>query len=146
MSWDPRGATVVVTGAARGIGAAVVRSLYARGTNVVLAGLEPGLLEQRAAEIGPRTLATECDVASAERLDAAVLATIERFGAIDAVVANAGGNAVGTMKGTTADVWERVVGIDLLGVVRAVRAVLPRLVARQGFKGAISALGQAASA
>lgn len=143
MSWTVQGRTVVVTGAARGIGAAAAQALHERGMNVVLAGLEAESLEQRAAEIGSRTLVVECDVTDAEQLDATVEATLDRFGTIDAVVANAGVNAVGTMETSAAETWERVVEVNLFGVVRTVRAVLPHIISSRGYILPVSSLAGA---
>lgn len=143
MSWKVEGRTVIVTGAARGIGAAAGRALHERGMNVVLAGLEAELMEQRAAEIGPRTLVVDCDVTNAERLEAAVDATLERFGSIDAVVANAGVNAVGTMETSDTETWEKVVEVNLFGVVRTVRAVLPHIISSRGYILPVSSLAGA---
>lgn len=143
MSWNMQGRTVVVTGAARGIGAAAALALHERGMNVVLAGLEAELMEQRAAEIGSRTLVVECDVTSTDQLDATVDATIDRFGSIDAVVANAGVNAVGTMETSETETWEKVVEVNLFGVVRTVRAVLPHIISSRGYILPVSSLAGA---
>jgi len=131
--WDIRGRTALVTGAARGIGAETARELHARGMNVVLAGLEPERLQALAAELAPQALAVECNVTSAAELADAVRAAVERFGAIDALIANAGVNAVGTLETSDPATWERVIEVNLLGVVRSVRAALPQVIARHGY-------------
>src|SRR4051794_5989794 len=84
------GKTVLITGAARGIGASAARECAARGANVALVGLEGEELERTAAACGPTAAAFEADVTDRAGLDAAVAEAVERFGGLDAVVANAG--------------------------------------------------------
>ena len=70
---------VVITGAARGIGALLARRLHERGARVALLGIEPELLEATASECGGAPW-FECDVADRSQVDAAVTAAVERLG------------------------------------------------------------------
>ena len=132
-TYDVRGRTVLITGAARGIGLESARRLYARGANVALVGLEPELLEQRAAELGDRAAAFEADVTDWDTLGAAVDGAVERFGGIDVAIANAGLAAVGSVMGGEIHAFERTIEVNLLGVWRTNRLVLPHVVARGGY-------------
>jgi len=80
----------IVTGAASGFGAAIARSYAREGAKVVIADLNEAGAGAVAAEIGAAALAVKCDVTSRADIDAAVAATLEKFGAIDIVVNNAG--------------------------------------------------------
>ena len=84
------GKSVLITGAARGIGAELARKAAARGARVALVGLEPELLAAVADELGPEHLWLETDVTDADALKAAVQRTVDTFGGLDIVVANAG--------------------------------------------------------
>src|SRR4051812_29800979 len=98
--WPLAGRTVLITGAARGIGAESARQLREKGAKLALVGLEPELLEQRATELGGDTAWFEANVSEPEELERAVAGTVERFGGIDVVIANAGiagGGPVATM-------------------------------------------------
>src|ERR687897_2131014 len=88
--WTTRGKTVLITGAARGLGAETARRVAARGANVALAGLEPEELQRVAAQCGSNAAWFECDVTDADALEGAIAGTVERFGGIDVVMANAG--------------------------------------------------------
>jgi NAD(P)-dependent dehydrogenase (short-subunit alcohol dehydrogenase family) len=125
------GKVVLITGAARGIGERTARLAAARGARVALVGLEQERQAELAAELGGA--AFEADVTDQAQLDAAVAATVERFGGIDVVVANAGIANNGTVAVTPVDVLARVIEVNLLGVVRTVGAALPHVTARRGY-------------
>lgn len=132
-SRDLTGKTVLVTGAARGIGAAAVARFHARGANVALVGLEPDRLELRAKELGKRAAWFEADVTDDAAVRAAVDGTVEQFGGIDVAIANAGVSFIGSLADQPMDTWLRTIDVNLLGVYRTDRAVLPHLVESGGY-------------
>jgi NAD(P)-dependent dehydrogenase (short-subunit alcohol dehydrogenase family) len=146
MDWTTRGKTVLITGAARGLGAETARRVAARGANVALVGLEPEELERVAAQCGKNAAWFECDVTDTEALERAVQSTIERFGGIDVVMANAGIAPGGMVRSTDPAAFERTIEINLLGVWRTVRATLPHVIDRQGYVLVIASLAAAVHA
>ncbi len=129
------GRTVLITGAAGGIGGAAATALYERHANIVLCDLDPSLVEERASGFGPdRALGVGVDVTSRDQLDEAVRQAVARFGGIDVVFANAGitVDPPATIAGVDEGAFERVIEVDLLGVWRTVRAALPQVIARRG--------------
>ncbi len=130
---DLSGKTAFITGAARGIGAATAERLHTRGANVALVGLEPERLQANAERIGERTLAVEADVTDLAALEQAVAQTVERFGGIDIVVANAGLSFTGTLATAPVEQVERTLAVNLLGVWRTDRAVAREIISRRGY-------------
>ncbi len=141
--YDVSGKVVLITGAARGIGAEAARQLYAKGAQLSLVGIEPELLEQRAQELGPRAAWFEADVTDVAELERAVEATVERFGGIDVLIANAGIAPIGTVATIDPAAFERTIEVNLLGVWRTVRAALPYVTARRGYILPIASLAAA---
>jgi NAD(P)-dependent dehydrogenase (short-subunit alcohol dehydrogenase family) len=140
---DLRGKTVLVTGAARGIGAESARQLSARGARVALVGLEPDELARVAAQCGPDAAAFEADVTDRDALAAAVAAAVERFGGIDVVIANAGVAPTGFVRSMDPAAFERTIEVNLLGVWRTVKACLPHVIERRGYVLVIASLAAA---
>jgi NAD(P)-dependent dehydrogenase (short-subunit alcohol dehydrogenase family) len=138
-----RGKTVLITGAARGLGAETARRVAARGANVALVGLEPEELQRVAAQCGSNTVWFECDVTDVDALERVVQGTVERFGGIDVVMANAGIAPGGMVRSTDPAAFERTIEINLLGVWRTVRAALPHVVDRRGYVLVIASLAAA---
>jgi NAD(P)-dependent dehydrogenase (short-subunit alcohol dehydrogenase family) len=137
------GKTVLITGPARGIGAETARQLAAGGARLGLAGLEPERLEELAAEL-PEAAWFETDVRDAAALERAAAGTVERFGGIDVVIANAGvPPPVTTVEHVDPAAFERVIEINLLGVWRTVRAALPHVLERRGYVLTIASLAAA---
>src|SRR5918998_2422580 len=146
MSWDLRGKTVLITGAARGIGAESARRAAAAGANVALVGLEPQELERVAAQCGSNAAAFECDVTDWDALERAVEGALERFGGIDVVMANAGIAPAGMTRSMDPMAFERTIEINLLGVWRTVRACLPQVIERRGYVLVIASMAAAVHA
>jgi NAD(P)-dependent dehydrogenase (short-subunit alcohol dehydrogenase family) len=128
-----RGKVVLVTGAARGIGAGVARDLAAKGATVALVGLEADELAAVARECGPDAGAWEADVTSWADLEKATAEIVARYGRIDVVLANAGIAATGFTRSIDPAAFERVINVDLLGVWRTVRVTLPHLIETRGY-------------
>ncbi|HEX6374060.1 MAG TPA: SDR family oxidoreductase [Longimicrobium sp.] len=124
---------VLITGAARGIGAETARQVAKRGARVSLVGREPRLLAEVAAELGPGHVWYEADVTDQAALDRAVAATVAALGGIDVVFANAGIASNGTVAVTPVDALVRTIEVNLIGVVRTISATLPHVTARSGY-------------
>src|SRR5437763_5961753 len=132
--YDVNGKVALVTGAGQGIGLAVAQALAARGARVVLVDLNGEQVQQAAAGLGAdRAMGLAADVTDRAAMGAAVEATVERFGGLDVVVANAGiAPTPTTVRAMSEAEFERVVEVDLLGVYRTVAAALEQIVARKG--------------
>ncbi|RBY85533.1 SDR family oxidoreductase [Blastococcus sp. TF02A-30] len=126
------GQSVLITGAARGIGAALARKVAARGARVALVGLEPEELARVADELGPEHLWVEADVTDPEALEAAVQRTVDTFGGLDAVVANAGIAPLTTVMTSSAHALARTIEVNLIGTMLTAHAALPHIAERRG--------------
>jgi NAD(P)-dependent dehydrogenase (short-subunit alcohol dehydrogenase family) len=124
---------VLITGAARGIGAETARRLAARGARVSLVGLEADRLAELAGELGRQAVWFEADVTDQQAMERAVAETVRAFGGIDVVLANAGIASNGTVAIAPADALVRTVEVNLVGVIRTVSAALPAITARRGY-------------
>ena len=145
--YDVNGRTVIITGAARGIGAGSARRLHAKGANVALVGLEPDRLEALAAELGPdRAAVFVADTTDVAALERAVGGAIARFGGIDVGIANAGIQMTGAVATAPAGSVERTLAVNLLGVWRTDRALLAPITSRGGYLLNIASLAAASHA
>ncbi len=127
------GRVVLITGAARGIGEHTARLAARRGARLALVGLEPHRLAGLAAELGPGHAWFPADVTDQDALATAVRGTLDRFGRIDAVVANAGVANRGTVATSDVEALVRTVEVNLIGVLRTASATVPHLIASRGY-------------
>jgi NAD(P)-dependent dehydrogenase (short-subunit alcohol dehydrogenase family) len=127
------GKAVLITGAARGIGAGAARAIARRGGRVALVGLEADRLQAVAADCGPEAIWFEADVTDRAALDDAVEATVQSLGGIDVAIANAGIGAGGMLARSEPEAIERVLEINLIGAVRTLRLCLPHVIERGGY-------------
>jgi NAD(P)-dependent dehydrogenase (short-subunit alcohol dehydrogenase family) len=127
------GKTVVITGASRGIGAAAARVFADAGANVALLARSSAEITELAAEIGDAAIALPCDVADFASVEAAVAATVARFGGVDVLINNAGvvDPIAQQAEADVAD-WARLIDINVKGVFHGNRAVLPIMKAAGG--------------
>ncbi len=126
------GKRVLITGAARGIGALTAKRLHERGARVALLGLEPELLEATAAECGDAPW-FECDVAERDQVDATVAEAVERLGGLEVAIANAGIGAQMTLIDGDADVWDKTLAVNLAGTYNLIRAAGPHIAHPAGY-------------
>jgi NAD(P)-dependent dehydrogenase (short-subunit alcohol dehydrogenase family) len=120
------GRRVLITGAARGIGALLARRLHERGARVALLGLEPELLRELAAACGEAPW-FECDVADRDQVDAAVASAVRELGGLDVAIANAGIGAQMTLVDGDPAVWDQTMAVNLAGSYNLVRAAGPHV-------------------
>src|SRR5438067_11480648 len=115
------GKVALVTGASRGIGAAVARRLAGEGVKL-------GLASRSGDDLGLDAVARPCDVRKPAELESIVDATVERFGRLDILVANAGVGAYGPFLDLTPEFLDEMIDVNLKGTLYAVRAALPHLI------------------
>jgi NAD(P)-dependent dehydrogenase (short-subunit alcohol dehydrogenase family) len=136
------GRRVLITGAARGIGAATARRLYSRGARLALAGIEAEQLASVAAECGNAPVFA-CDVRDRAQVEAAVEGAVAALGGLDVVLANAGVGAQLPIVGGDPEIFERTIAVNLLGVYYTVRAAGPHISHPNGYALVISSLAAA---
>ncbi len=139
-SYDVDGKVVLITGAARGIGAQTARVLADRGATLALAGLEPDNLAALAKELGPQHVWHELDVTDQATTDRVVAEVAEQLGGIDIVVTNAGIASYGTVRQIDPAAFQRVVDVNLTGMFRTAHAALPHVIERRGYVLVIASL------
>ena len=136
------GKRVLITGAARGIGALLAKRLHSRGARVALLGLEPEQLATTAAECGDAPW-FECNVTDREQVDDAVAKAVEALGGLDVAVANAGTAAQMTLIDGDTSVWDLTMAVNVEGTFNLVRAAGPHISHPDGYFLATSSLAAA---
>jgi NAD(P)-dependent dehydrogenase (short-subunit alcohol dehydrogenase family) len=129
---DIAGRRVLITGAARGIGALLAQRLHERGARVALIGLEPDLLAATAARCGDAPW-FECDVTDRGAVETAVEAAVERLGGLDVAIANAGIGGQQPLIGGNDEVWDATLAVNLGGTYNFVRAAGPHVSHEGGY-------------
>jgi NADP-dependent 3-hydroxy acid dehydrogenase YdfG len=126
------GTVALVTGASSGIGEATARALAAQGAKVAVAARRLERLESLASEIGGEghtALAIESDITEQEQAVAAVGRTVGELGRLDIVVNNAGQMLLGPIENAPTEEWDRMIDLNLKGLVNTTHAALPHLLA-----------------
>jgi NAD(P)-dependent dehydrogenase (short-subunit alcohol dehydrogenase family) len=131
------GQVAVITGAGRGIGAAIARTLASLGARPVLCGRNRNSLEETAAAIrddGGQLAVMECDVTDLRSVESTAERVERTFGRVDVLVNNAGiGGAAGPLYQLDPEVWEDVLNTNLRGVYYCIRSFAPMMIrARSG--------------
>jgi NADP-dependent 3-hydroxy acid dehydrogenase YdfG len=124
------GTVALVTGASSGIGEATARALAGEGAAVAIAARRKDRLDELAREIeqgGGRAFAIETDVTDQEQATAAVQRTVEELGRLDIVVNNAGVMLLGPILDAPTEEWDRMVTLNLQGLLYIAHAALPHL-------------------
>ncbi|HEV7364528.1 MAG TPA: SDR family NAD(P)-dependent oxidoreductase [Gemmatimonadales bacterium] len=130
MARPLEGTVALVTGASSGIGEASARALAAAGAEVALVARRKERLDALADEITgkwARALAIEADVTQRAEAEAAVERTVAELGRLDILVNNAGVMLLGPIEGAPLEEWERMIQLNLLGVLYVAHAALPHL-------------------
>jgi len=132
MTTSLDGTVALITGASSGIGEATARALAAQGAKVALAARRLERLERLAAEIGGRghtALAIQADIAEQAQAIDAVDRTVDELGRLDIVVNNAGVMLLGPIEDAPTEEWERMIDLNLKGLVNTTHAAVPHLLA-----------------
>jgi NAD(P)-dependent dehydrogenase (short-subunit alcohol dehydrogenase family) len=135
------GRRVLITGAARGIGAALAVRLRERDARVALAGLEPDLLAATADRVDAPWW--PCDVTERDQVDRAVAGAVDALGGLDVVVANAGVAAQMPVVGGDPTIFDRTVAVNLVGSFSTLRAAGPHISHPHGYAVVVSSVAAA---
>ena len=121
----------IVTGAGQGIGRGIATKLAAEGATVVVSDINEPTAKQTAEAIGGAAIGVRADVTSRESVEAMVEQVHQRFGRIDVLVNNAGWDTAGPFVDSDPADWDRIIAINLYGVLHTSKVVLP-IMAAQG--------------
>ena len=134
-TYSVNGKVVLITGGARGIGNAMARQLRARGAKVVVVDLRQEEVDRAVDELGGDEVAAGflADVTDRGAMQRVVAQTVERFGGLDVVIANAGiVSRAATMRSMATETFDRILDVDTNGVIYTVQAALPQVIERRG--------------
>jgi short-subunit dehydrogenase len=137
MDREWHGKTVVITGGSSGIGLALAERFAAAGANLVLASKNASKLESAVRHLGERgapALTVQCDVTKRGEVYALAKKTVATFGPVELLCANAGATTVGRYVDHADDDWDWAIDTNLRGVIHALQAFYPNMVARRSGK------------
>lgn len=126
------GKVALISGGARGMGAAHARRLTGEGARVVIGDILDEEGEALAAELGESARYIHLDVTSYEDWERSVQASVATFGGLDILVNNAGITGFGNIEDYTLEAWNSVIAINLTGTFHGIKAAVPALKARGG--------------
>lgn len=132
MKMKLKGAVAIVTGASSGIGDATSRHLAREGAAVAVLARRKDRLDKLVAEIeggGGVAFAVQADITDRKQAESAVQSVVDRFGSLDILVNNAGLMLLGPIVGADVEEWERMLAINVRGLLYTTRAALPHLLA-----------------
>lgn len=133
--FDLTGRAALVTGGSKGIGKAIARALAEAGANVAISARHEDELRQAAAEIGAglsvKVVYRVSDMNQRGEVDALAAWALESLGRVDILFNNAGSNQPQPLLGTTDDVWDRIIELNLTSCMRLARALAPQMVERK---------------
>ena len=124
------GKVVFVTGAARGIGAAIAKGFAEQGCSVVVGDIDHEGARACAERLGPSALAAPLDVQQRSSVDAVVSTIAQKHGGLDVLVNNAGVLCVGAFDSTSTAEWQKLVNVNLTGLFHCVQAATPLMKGR----------------
>jgi NADP-dependent 3-hydroxy acid dehydrogenase YdfG len=130
MATTLTGTVALITGTSSGIGEATARRLAEHGAAVALVARRRYRLEALARDIeeaGGTALVVDADITDPAQADAAVRHTVEHFGRLDTLVNNAGLMLLGPVVGADHDDWNRMIGVNIQGMLSVTHAALPHL-------------------
>jgi len=128
------GKTIVITGASSGMGAAAARHLAEKGAAVVLGARRSDRIDSLAAEIiaaGGNAIAVGTDVTKRDDLQRLVDAAVDTYGRIDVLINNAGVMPLSPLERLKVEEWDRMIDVNLKGVLYGVAAALPHMIAQR---------------
>ena len=125
------GKVVIITGASSGIGAATARAMSRLGCKLTLAARSVDKLAALASEIGSDALALPMDLTIPADVKRMVAQTLERFGRVDVLLANAGVYIPGQIADGDPDAWANLINVNVTAAMRCVHAVLPHMLAQK---------------
>tara|TARA_R110001592_G_scaffold357416_1_gene660475 strand:+ start:27036 stop:27770 length:735 start_codon:yes stop_codon:yes gene_type:complete len=131
---SPLDKVIIITGASSGIGAAAARLLASRGAKLMLAARREEQLAKLSADIesaGGEAVYRVTDVTSREQVEALAQATLQRFDRIDVIINNAGLMPLSPLDQLKVDEWDRMVDVNIKGVLYGIAAVLPHMRSRK---------------
>lgn len=122
---------VIITGASSGIGAATAKLLASKGAKVVLAARREDRLQALASEIGANAIYQATDVTNRAQMASLVQLALDHFGCVDVLYNNAGVMPQGNLSERDYDQWQKMLDINIMGVLNGIGAVLPTMQAQQ---------------
>ena len=129
MNTNIKDKVTAITGASSGIGEAIARHLAAQGAKVALGARRQGHLDKIVGEIvaaGGQAIALAVDVTKRDEVEAFVEATVKKYGRLDVFINNAGLAPLSPLAANKVDEWERMVDVNVKGVLYGIAAALPR--------------------
>lgn len=126
--------TVLITGGSRGIGRSMVYAFAKNGYNVILNYLNSADIANQIADEFPNVLAFRADVSNKKEVESMVQFVKERFGSVDILINNAGVSCTGLIQDITHEEWDKVLGINLTGVLNCTQAVIPDMISKKDGK------------